>query len=116
MSGLFTKFDKHLCRVERILRTLGTEQDQFLPLKTRIKLVDQLVDDVLENKSRDVLIHDLLRHGVVGFFQMSDLDLMNAIHVNVVERGDFDDDSTLPTVIADLLPVLLTKEQELLSA
>lgn len=114
MSGLFVRFDKHLSNVERILRTLGTEDQPFLPSKTRVKLVDQLVDDVLENKSRLVLLQDLLRNGCVGFFQMPDLDLVNAIHVNVIERGDFDDDTTLPTVIRDLTVVLATKEAELL--
>ena len=114
MSTLFIKFDKHLHKIEHITRILGTEREPFLPTKTRVSLVDVLVNDALDSRNRLVLLQDILRNGCVGFFQLSDLQLLNALHANILDDGIPDDDIDLPQIMSTLVTLVSNYELKLL--
>lgn len=114
MSTLFLKFDKHLHKVEQIMLTLGTEREPFLPTKIRISLVDQLVQDAIDNKNRLVLLHDILRNGCLGFFQLTDIGMLNALHANILDDGIPDRDDQLPPILEALTTLLANYERKLL--
>jgi hypothetical protein len=114
MCRLFDRLDNSLNRVERIVRTLGTEDEPILPKRMRITLVDQLIHDVLENKPTTILVQELLRNGCVGFMMLPDLILLTALRDNILERGLSESEHICPTITKEVVEVLEKKEKQLL--